>query len=360
MSDTTVYYRFLVRGGTSANLATVNEIPLERELIVATDTLTLKLGNGSTPYNDLPFISTGGGSGGNTVLTTIGVPGPTFGTDGDYAIDPAASIIYGPKAAGAWPAGVSLKGADGANGTTLRSGTVAPTGAIGIDGDFYINTATSFLYGPKAAGAWPAGVSLKGAKGDKGDAGIQGPAGPGVLSGTGVPSDSLGIDGQFFISTDDYLIYGPKAAGVWPLPGVALKGPKGDKGDAGEDAPSVTRQVANVSTILHSVQTGVVTLGKNFRVLRVASAQACRFRLYTSAAARDADVSRPVNQFPSTTSGLVGEWAFDANTVTSIDCAPITQGASMESTPSSDIAYTINPAPAGTTTVTLTYQSVEP
>lgn len=54
--------RFLVRGGTAANLATVNEVPLVRELVVETDTLKLKLGDGVTHYVDLEYISTGGGS----------------------------------------------------------------------------------------------------------------------------------------------------------------------------------------------------------------------------------------------------------------------------------------------------------
>lgn len=53
----TIHYRFLVRGGTTANLEAVNEVPLARELVVATDTGKLKLGDGSTHYNDLPFIS---------------------------------------------------------------------------------------------------------------------------------------------------------------------------------------------------------------------------------------------------------------------------------------------------------------
>jgi hypothetical protein len=250
----------------------------------------------------------------------------------------------------------------GGSANTILTTSGAPASSFGKDGDYAIDITAQKMYGPKASGAWPAGVSIKGDKGLKGDSvkGDPGTAGPGILSGIGVPSDGIGVDGQFYISTDDYLMYGPKSSGSWPLPGVSIKGVKGDEGDPGEDAPSVTRQSVNVSTVLHSVQTGAVTIGKNFRVLRVSSAQACRFRLYATAAARDADVSRPVNQFPSATSGLVGEWAFDGSTVTSIDCAPITQGASMEASPSSNIAYTINPAPAGTTTVTLTFQSVEP
>ena len=44
----------------------------------------------------------------NTVLSTTGKPANGTGTDGDYAIDSAAGLQYGPKAAGVWPVGVAL------------------------------------------------------------------------------------------------------------------------------------------------------------------------------------------------------------------------------------------------------------
>ena len=35
-------------------------------------------------------------------------------------------------------------------------------------------------------------------------------------SGEGVPDDSVGQDGAIYLDRDTYLVYGPKAAGVWP------------------------------------------------------------------------------------------------------------------------------------------------
>lgn len=55
-------------------------------------------------------------------------------------------------------------GVDGVDGNTILYGTVAPT-SEGVNGDFYIRTTTSFIYGPKAAGTWPSGVSIIGATG---------------------------------------------------------------------------------------------------------------------------------------------------------------------------------------------------
>jgi hypothetical protein len=43
---------------------------------------------------------------------------------------------------------------------TLRSGTAPPANSLGINGDFYIDSLGLMVYGPKAAGVWPAGVSM--------------------------------------------------------------------------------------------------------------------------------------------------------------------------------------------------------
>src|ERR1700722_11834093 len=54
-------------------------------------------------------------------------------------------------------------------GPSFWNGTVAPSGIVGANGDFYLNTSTYCLYGPKAAGAWPAScVSLIGQSGAPG------------------------------------------------------------------------------------------------------------------------------------------------------------------------------------------------
>lgn len=56
----TIQYRFKVRAGTAADLAAVNEIPLDRELCLETDTLKIKFGDGTTHFNDLPYFNGGG------------------------------------------------------------------------------------------------------------------------------------------------------------------------------------------------------------------------------------------------------------------------------------------------------------
>lgn len=63
------------------------------------------------------------GTNGLSILTTSGAPATETGTDGQYAYDPTAMTMYGPKAT-TWPEGVLLKGADGAGGTSLFKGAV--------------------------------------------------------------------------------------------------------------------------------------------------------------------------------------------------------------------------------------------
>jgi hypothetical protein len=60
----------------------------------------------------------------------------------------------------------------------VLNGTGAPDNTVGHDGDFYLDTAAEVLYGPKAGGAWPTpGTSLTGQPGPQGPAGPAGPAG---------------------------------------------------------------------------------------------------------------------------------------------------------------------------------------
>ena len=143
----------------------------------------------------------------------------TLGRDGDFYLDTAAGVLYGPKAGGTWPAtGTSLagnpgatgpagpqgvpgppgltgpQGPAGANGNTILNGTGAPGVSLGADGDFYLDTAAGVLYGPKTGGSWPAnGIALIGQQGPQGPAGPQGPQGPPGSGGVSSVTDFNGI-----------------------------------------------------------------------------------------------------------------------------------------------------------------------
>lgn len=120
-------------------------------------------------------------------------------------------------------------GAAGTNGKTILSGTVVPDGTVGTDGDLYLNRTTNLFYGPKAAGAWPAGFSIVGAKGDTGNAGTAGTNGNTVLTVSGTPAAGVGVNGDYAYNPATWTIYGPKSGGAWPA-GTVLKGTKGTDG----------------------------------------------------------------------------------------------------------------------------------
>lgn len=63
MSLQVQHVRFRVRGRTAAEWTSLNEVLLERELGVETDTRKFKFGTGVTPWNALPYASAEGGGG---------------------------------------------------------------------------------------------------------------------------------------------------------------------------------------------------------------------------------------------------------------------------------------------------------
>jgi hypothetical protein len=117
-----------------------------------------------------------------------GAAGPTGPAGATGPAGPAGPA--GPPGPAGPTGSIGPSGPAGANGHTVLSGTGAPSGVFGNDGDFYIDTSAEVLYGPKANGVWPGpGVSLIGAPGTPGAAGAAGPAGP-----PGPPGTLSGID----------------------------------------------------------------------------------------------------------------------------------------------------------------------
>jgi hypothetical protein len=80
---------------------------------------------------------------------------------------------------------------------TWLSGTGAPSSTLGINGDFYLDPTNKMYYGPKTAGAWGTGYSMTG--------GLQGPAGATGATGaqgfSGPFDAGSGEDGDVTISS---------------------------------------------------------------------------------------------------------------------------------------------------------------
>ncbi|RYY37090.1 MAG: hypothetical protein EOP46_04085 [Sphingobacteriaceae bacterium] len=141
---------------------------------------------------------------GNIVLYDLGEPADSVGINGDTFIDTETGIFY-KKASGAWQQVFSIdSGPMGPPGNSVLNGTSDPVNGNGANGDFYLNTNTLKIFGPKAMGTWPTGVSIKGTDANK------------LLNGLGSPSNSTGTNGDFYLDTQTYTIYGPKADEDWP------------------------------------------------------------------------------------------------------------------------------------------------
>lgn len=136
----------------------------------------------------------------------------------DGAQGPAGPAGAQGPAGPAGPAGaagaVGPAGAKGADGTKIHKGTVDPAAADGAVGDYWFNSTTKTLWGPKVAAGWAGtSVSLQGAAGTNGTDGKDGSS---FLAGAGAPTAATGKTGDFYFDTTSSTFYGPKLAdGTW-------------------------------------------------------------------------------------------------------------------------------------------------
>ncbi len=117
------------------------------------------------------------GADGSVIYSGEGEPNAETGVAGDYYLDSTTGMIYGPKLnSDNWDDvdSFSLKGengADGQNGSKILSGKGAPGLVTGNIGDYYLDKETYTLYGPKTGlpgmkPTWGTGLMLKGADGN--------------------------------------------------------------------------------------------------------------------------------------------------------------------------------------------------
>ena len=90
--------------------------------------------------------------------------------------------------------------AGSADGGELLNGPAAPTAGDGANGDFWLDTSTNNLYGPKESGAWPATTISFSEQ---------------ILSGVVAPLSILGKENDYYFDTVKKELYGPKTASGW-------------------------------------------------------------------------------------------------------------------------------------------------
>ena len=111
-----------------------------------------------------------------------------------------AALAYSSGPAG--PTGATgaagAAGTNGTNGLSVLNGSGVPAGSTGVDGDFYIDTAAWNIYGPKTAGAWGAGTSLIGS----------GMANPMTTAGDIIVGGAAGAPGRLAVGGANTVLHG--------------------------------------------------------------------------------------------------------------------------------------------------------
>ena len=199
----------------------------------------------------------------NTILNGKGAPLSSLGINGDFYIDTRSLLIYGPKKSNKWPLPQNLQGpigatgADGKNGSegkTLSSAsTVAgPTGSPGEKGDKGEKGET----GLAGSSGTPGSAGLTGAKGDTGLTGATGASG----SGSGTPG-ATGAQGPIGNTGSAGAIGAKGETGTAGSAGI-----KGETGTVGATGPSnVYRGSMSFSDINGGVGTSQTATLSGFR-----------------------------------------------------------------------------------------------
>jgi hypothetical protein len=154
-------------------------------------------------------------------------------------------------------------GPAGTNGATWREGSGAPSDSLGVDGDFYLDTATEDVY-LKAAGSYSVATNIKGSPGAAGSAGTNGAT---WRDGSGAPSSGLGVDGDFYLDNATENVY-LKASGSYSIV-TNIKGATGATGPNGTGIPLViadnsSNQSLNGNNVTVTGWTESLDAGSNF------------------------------------------------------------------------------------------------
>lgn len=292
--------RFRVRGGTASDLATVNEIPLERELVIEIDTRNFKLGDGVTQYNDLPYATAEAFL--QFQVTAEHVLQYRLSPDGPW-VDVVDLDAY---------AGITDAPSDG-NQYARKDGGWVEVEASGAD-SVQMRVESGYIqYSADGGTTWQdliAESSLKGAS-----------------------AYEVAVANGFSGSESEWL--------------ASLKG------EPGADAVGAVSR----TTVTINSGSGSVMLGKLVLLLQLVTSAAARCRFYSTAGARDADASRAANVAAAQGAGLLLEFI----STSAFLGAPLTPGViayNLDSPVNGSIYYNIQPV-GSAMTVDLTYLKLE-
>ena len=221
-------------------------------------------------------------------------------------------------------------GNNGLDGKTVLNGTTIPNASIGTNGDFYINTATSSLFGPKTNGAWGNGVPLvgpQGIQGPQGIAGVNGTNGSNGLSAYQIwlNAGNTGTEAQFLTTLRGATgAQGPQ--GIQGIQGpIGLTGATGLQGIAGVNGTNGSNGLSAYQIWLNAGNTG--TEAQFLTALRGATGAQGIQGIAGTNGTNGLDGKTVLNGTQSPTAGIGNNGDFYINTTTNTLFGPKTSGA---------------------------------
>ena len=202
--------RMQQRRDTAANWTSNNPILAAGEIGFESDTSKMKIGNGSSAWSSLSYVSSGG-----TVTSVTGGTGLTGGaitSSGTLAID--STVV------------ATLTGSQTLSSKTLSSptitGTITANSGTGTNGQFLQSTGTGVTWASVSGYSAPTLGSTSIASGSTVTtiAGLT--LNNGSLSGTLTANSSTGTNGQYLQSTGTGVQWATVAASSDPLPQVFM------------------------------------------------------------------------------------------------------------------------------------------
>lgn len=347
MTSLTIPYRFQIRGGTAAAMATANETYLDRELVIETDTGKGKIGDGVTPYNDLEY-------------TPIAAPVEMRREGLDLEWRAVGGLTWQqllPLSDIAGPSGPSGREVELRNGTTHIQwryvgdpdwvdlvSRASIKGDVGEDGkQVEIQTsATHVQWRYVGDASWINLILLSAITGAPGPAGENGRSPEFRFSATHLQYRL--IDNLTWLD-------------LYPI--ASLVGPQGENGANGIDAPSITRTDLAISSPLGLTVSGTAPCFKMMRLFRCAGDNPYRLRLYSTVAERDADFARPRGQDAALGSGLLFEFIGVVGLL-GANLSPVPVVYNNETVPVSQVAYILEADSGLATTVTMSVMEIQP
>ena len=153
-----------------------------------------------------------GNSGSNGVLPHIGPNGHWFVGTTDTGVK--AQGEQGAPGANGRDGNPGAPGRDGAQGAPGAPGSNGVTPHIGLNGHWFVGTQDT-------------GVKAQGAQGIPGTNGRDGKDGSKIYGDAGTPANSRGNEGDWYIDTQNKRLYGPKTATGWPTTYMSLTASEG-------------------------------------------------------------------------------------------------------------------------------------